>query len=156
MVRMSDGRARSSTAYDGAVPAAGSTAVRVLLVDDASDYRFLLREVIDREEEFEVVGEASDGPAAVEVASALEPDVVLLDVALPGMDGLEALPAIQAAAPEAAVVMLSAFGADRLAAEAVSLGARAYLEKGLRPRELVAGLREVLAGTHHTITGSSA
>lgn len=125
---------------------------RILLVDDASDYRFLLREVIHDGDEFEVVGEASDGPTAVDAALALQPDVVLLDVALPGMDGLEALPAILAVAPDAAVVMLSAFGAERLAAEARSHGARGYLEKGLRPRELVAGLRDVLREAEHPLT----
>ncbi len=109
---------------------------RVLVVDDAEDLRMLLRLRIDRLEGFEVVGEAGDGVAAVEQARALQPDLVLLDLAMPRMDGLEALPLIREAVPGVRVVVLSGFNQGTMADEARAAGADHYVVKGGSLREL--------------------
>nr|MDQ3756803.1 response regulator [Actinomycetota bacterium] len=118
---------------------------RVLLADDTADIRALLRIVLSRyDDEFEVVAEASDGSEAIAMAKAHDPDLVVLDLAMPVMDGLEAIPEVRAAAPDCKIVVLSGFNADQMAAEAIDVGADAYLEKGTPPRRLVDELRRVL------------
>ena len=124
---------------------AGDQVVRILLVDDVVDLRLLLRIVLSHSGDLEVVGEAGDGSDAVAQAAALQPDLVLLDIAMPVMDGLSALPRIREAAPSAKVVMLSAFQERALGAESLRLGAAGYLEKGLAPDKLVAELRRILS-----------
>lgn len=119
---------------------------RALLVDDMVPLRQLIRLTLERSGQFEVVGEAGNGREGVEVAESLQPDLVLLDVSMPVMDGLEALPRIRDVAPNATVVMLSGFSERRLGAEAAEGGASAYLEKGLAPDVLVERLLEVLGG----------
>jgi signal transduction histidine kinase len=123
----------------GVVPA------RVLLADDTADIRALLRIVLSRyDDEFEVVAEAADGSEAVAMAKAHDPDLVVLDLAMPVMDGLEAIPEVRAVAPDCKIVVLSGFNANQMAAEALDVGADAYLEKGTPPRRLVDELRRVL------------
>jgi DNA-binding NarL/FixJ family response regulator len=124
---------------------ATSPRVRVLLVDDVAELRFLLRLNLELNGRFEVIGEAGDGVEAERLAERHQPDLVLLDVSMPLQDGLETLPLVRAAAPKAKVAMLSGFEARRLAPMAFSLGAVAYLEKGLPPERLVDELLEVLA-----------
>lgn len=104
--------------------------IRVLLADDSIEFRGLLRVLLSRDPRFEIIGEADNGLEAVELTRELRPDVVLLDVAMPKMDGLQALPGIREAFPGAKVVMLSAFSATEMAPKASSRGANAYLEKG--------------------------
>ncbi|HZQ78292.1 MAG TPA: hybrid sensor histidine kinase/response regulator [Acidimicrobiia bacterium] len=118
----------------------------VLIVDDTRDIRWLLRLAIDREGTFEVAAEAGDGRAAVVLAQQLQPDAVLLDLAMPVMDGLEALPLIRAVSPASRVVILSGFNARQLADEALALGADGYIEKGIAPGELIARLKEFCGG----------
>lgn len=117
---------------------------RVLLVDDMVPLRQLIRLTLERSGHFEVVGEAGDGSEGIDAATSLQPDIVLLDVSMPVMDGLEALPKIVASAPETTVVMLSGFSETRLGGEAAAGGAAAYLEKGLPPDALVQRLLEIL------------
>ena len=119
---------------------------RVVLVDDMVELRAMIRLTLERSGHFEVVGEAGDGREALAVVTELRPDLVLLDVAMPVMDGLESLPHLRAEVPEATVIMLSGFSELRLGAEAAALGAAAYLEKGLSPAALVARVLEVLEG----------
>lgn len=114
--------------------------IRVLLADDAATVRLLLRRTLESARVFEVVGEAADGGEAVALAEALQPDMVLLDMAMPVMGGLEAIPRIRRCAPEARVVVLSGFAPDQMGERAIEVGATAYLEKQQRPDELVAGL----------------
>ena len=104
--------------------------IRVLLVDDSVEFRGLLRILLGRDPRFEIVAEAGDGVAAVEMTKEHRPDVVLLDVAMPKMDGLQALPAIREVSPSTKVLMLSAFSATEMAELAYNRGADAYLEKG--------------------------
>ena len=110
------------------------------------ELRALIRLTLERSEHFVVVGNAGNGREAIDVVSATQPDIVLLDVSMPIMDGLEALPKLCATAPDAKVVILSGFSEARLGAEAAAAGAAAYLEKGLTPDVLVARLLHVVQG----------
>ena len=103
---------------------------RVLVVDDAEDLRMLLRARMETRNGLTVVGEAADGLAAVELASELQPDLVMLDLAMPRMDGLEALPLIRAAVPGVRVIVLSGFNQSSLAEKALEAGADQYVVKG--------------------------
>jgi PAS domain S-box-containing protein len=117
----------------------------VLVVDDAEDLRMLLRMRMESYKGLTVVGEAADGVAAVEMASELQPDLVLLDLAMPRMDGLEALPLIRAAVPGVRVIVLSGFNQSTLAQKALEAGADHYVVKGgsmSRLLELVDSLLE--------------
>jgi DNA-binding NarL/FixJ family response regulator len=111
---------------------------RVLIVDDAEDLRDLLRFGLERSAHLEVVGEAVDGVDAVEQARALQPDLVFLDVAMPRMDGLQALPLIREAVPHVRVVVLSGFNEGTMAENARRAGADHYVVKGGPLQELVA------------------
>lgn len=114
----------------------------LLIVDDTPDIRMLLRLVFESEGGFDVLAEAADGAAAIELARIHQPDVVLLDLAMPVMDGLEALPRLRRAAPRAAIIVLSGFSRSAIVDEAISLGADAYVQKGAGPGTIV---NEVLA-----------
>lgn len=134
-------------------------AARVLLADDTPDIRALLRLVLSRQDDFEVVAEAGDGSEAIELARTHHPDVVLLDLAMPVMDGLEAIPGVRAAAPDCKIVVLSGFSADRMSDEALRAGADAYIEKGTSPLKLVSELRRICGfretTSHHPIAVSA-
>lgn len=114
------------------------TARRVLLVDDAEDLRLLLRFRMEREAGLEVVGEAEDGIVAVEQARLLQPDLVILDIAMPRMDGLEALPLIREAVEGVKVIVLSGFNDGTMAQAARTAGADRYVVKGTPLTELIA------------------
>jgi signal transduction histidine kinase len=120
-----------------------TAAVRVVLADDTEDIRMLTRTVLDLDGGFEVVGEASTGVEALDLVRELVPDVVVLDLAMPEMDGLQALPAIRELSPATQVVVLSGFERQALGAEAFALGAAEYVYKGQPLTELVAVLRDV-------------
>jgi DNA-binding NarL/FixJ family response regulator len=103
--------------------------IRVLVCDDVEAFRALMRYTLPEDPAIEVVGEAADGFAAIECAAALQPDVVLLDLTMPRLDGIDAIPAVLERAPNTRVVALSGWGADRMAEAALANGAVAYLEK---------------------------
>lgn len=115
--------------------------IRLLLCDDAVQLRKLYRMVFEAEPDFVVVGEAGDGLEGVSAARMLKPDVVLLDIAMPVMDGLEAIPGIRSAAPDATIVMCTAMIDDRVRRRALELGATEFIEKGHDPRALVDQVR---------------
>jgi signal transduction histidine kinase len=117
--------------------------VSVVIADDTPDIRRLLRALFEQERDILVVGEAADGQQAVEVVRSTHPDAVLLDLAMPRMDGLEALPGILEASPASKVVVLSGFAASAMAQQALSRGAHAYLPKGTSGAAIAAKLREV-------------
>jgi DNA-binding NarL/FixJ family response regulator len=121
------------------------TGARVLLCDDCEPVRELVRLVLEVEG-IQVVGEAGDGGAAIEEAGRCQPDVVLLDLSMPAMDGLEALPEIRRVAPQARVVVLSGFDNPLIVERALELGAVRYVEKGGRPEEIVAAVEEAAGG----------
>ena len=122
-----------------------SERVRVLVVDDTEDIRHLLKVVLDLDGRFDIVAEAGDGAAGVEACRAHHPDLVLLDLAMPVMDGLQALTEIRRIwpTPPPRVVVLSGFVAELAARRALDLGADAYLEKGNSFAGLVPLLSEV-------------
>ena len=105
---------------------------RVLLCDDEPNYRFLLRAVLEPEGA-EIVGEAGDGKACLDALEDVEPDLILLDVRMPGMDGMQALPEIHARVPEARIVMLSSADPADLEERSLALGATAFVRK---PRDI--------------------
>lgn len=119
--------------------------IRVLVADDTDDIRRLLKIVLELDGRFEVVAEAGDGAAAVEACSAYRPEVVLLDLAMPVMDGLQALGELRRIwpTPPPRVVVLSGFVAELAAQRALDLGADAYLEKGDSFAGLVPLLSEI-------------
>ncbi|MDQ4142907.1 MAG: response regulator transcription factor [Actinomycetota bacterium] len=104
--------------------------IRVVLVDDTTEIRRLLRMTLEMDGRFDVVDEAGDGAAAVKLVGERQPDAVVLDLAMPVMDGLQAIPEIREQAPGAKIVVLSGFDADQMSEEALSRGADAYVEKG--------------------------
>lgn len=119
--------------------------IRIVLVDDACDLRRLVGSALEMTGAFDVVGEAGNGREGVDVAAREQPDLVLLDLSMPEMDGLEALPLIRQASPESVVVVFSGFDEIHLGDEARSLGAAAYVEKGVPLNVLAGRLREVYA-----------
>ncbi len=116
----------------------------VLIADDEPDLRLMLRLVLKRDGRFQVCGEAEDGSAAVALASSLQPDVVLLDLMMPVLDGWRALSRLQTVAPRAMVVVLSALDASSHAEETFAQGAFAFLEKQLRPDRIPTELEQLL------------
>jgi CheY-like chemotaxis protein len=118
---------------------------RVLVADDVADERYLVRRALERTGAFEVVAEADNGAAAVELAAATQPAVALLDLAMPDMDGLQAIVRIREVSPATIVVVLSSFGRQRMEPTSLDAGAAAYLEKGLDPEHLADGLLSIIA-----------
>lgn len=102
----------------------------VLICDDLDAIRDLLRSMIDDEPTLHVVGEAADGKAAIGAAGRLQPDVILLDLAMPVMTGMEALPELRRIVPAAAIIVLSGFASTVASEELRALGADGYIEKG--------------------------
>ncbi|HUP84667.1 MAG TPA: response regulator transcription factor [Acidimicrobiales bacterium] len=114
-----------------------SGSVCVLIVDDQAPFRGAARAVVGATKEFSVVGEAESGEEAVELVASLEPDLVLMDINMGGIDGIEATRQIRAANPETMVVLVSTYAATDLAADARTCGAAAYVHKEeLAPRVL--------------------
>ncbi|MDT0165224.1 response regulator transcription factor [Actinotalea sp. AC32] len=120
--------------------------VRVLLVDDQALLRMGFALVLDAEDDLEVVGEAGDGATAVTQVAALRPDVVLMDVRMPGMNGIEATRRVVEAHPGTRVLILTTFDLDEYAFAALRAGASGFLLKDARPAELVAAIRAVASG----------
>ena len=116
---------------------------RVLIVDDAANLRELLTILLEVEDDFEVVGTAADGQQAIAAAESLQPDLVLLALATPVMDGLEALPRLRICVPDARIVIFSGFEHQALAEQALQAGADAYIEKGTSVTQLVTELRQL-------------
>ena len=113
------------------------TAVPVLIVDDQAPFRGAARAVVGATKEFRIVGEAETGEEAVDLASELHPALVLMDINMPGIDGIEATRQITAADPDVLVILVSTYAAADLAADARSCGAGAYVHKEeLAPRVL--------------------
>jgi DNA-binding NarL/FixJ family response regulator len=132
-------------ARDAAAALAGSAAatpVRVVLVDDTPSLRMLTRLLLDGTG-FEVIGEAGDGLAGVNLVKQLQPDLVLLDLAMPVMDGLEALPLMRAAVPTLRVVIISGFDRRAMESQVLDAGADGYLQKGTPPDVLIEHLHRL-------------
>ncbi|MFJ6725337.1 response regulator [Streptomyces sp. NPDC091281] len=118
----------------------------VLIVDDHDLQRFGFRVLLESVPDTDVVGEAAHGAEAVRKAAELRPDVVLMDVRMPGMDGIEATRRIVASGGRSRVLVLTTFDLDEYAHSALRAGASGFLLKDARPAELLAGIRAVAAG----------
>lgn len=125
---------------------ADSTPVKVLLVDDQSLIRMGFRMVLESVDDIEVVGEAADGDTGMKMVKALKPDVVLMDVRMPNMNGIEATAEIVAAYPDVKVLILTTFDLDEYAFGALRAGASGFLLKDAKPEELIAAIRNVAHG----------
>jgi DNA-binding NarL/FixJ family response regulator len=120
--------------------------IKVLLVDDHQMFRSGLRALLVREAEMEVVGEASDGRAAVELVATLQPDVVVMDVRMPDLNGIEAARQAMGAKADLKIIALSAEGNERAMAEMLRAGAVGYVVKEAAYEELVLAIRTVVKG----------
>jgi DNA-binding NarL/FixJ family response regulator len=120
--------------------------IRVLLVDDDPLVRAGLRLMLRSAPDIDVVGEAGDGAAAITAAADLAPDVILMDIRMPGTDGVTATAAITKAAAAPRVVALTTFDADDLVRQAITAGAVGYLVKDTPPAEIISAVRAVAAG----------
>lgn len=120
--------------------------IRVLIVDDHPMMRDGLRSTIELEKDMCVVGEAVDGAQAIELFAALKPDVTLLDLQMPNVDGLQALTAIRKSTPDASVVVFTIYPGDARATYALTLGATSYLLKSATRQEIVDTIREASVG----------
>jgi DNA-binding NarL/FixJ family response regulator len=122
------------------------TGISVLLVDDQSLLRMGFRLVLEAEDDITVIGEASDGAAGISMTHSLRPDVVLMDVRMPGVNGIEATAAIVAEQPDTKVIILTTFDLDEYAFAGLRAGASGFLLKDTEPAELVGAIRTVASG----------
>jgi len=122
--------------------------IRILIVDDQALVRGGFRVLLDAADDLEVIGEAEDGAQAVEMAAELEPDVILMDIRMPKVDGLEATRQIlsEAKAPGPRILVLTTFDADEYVYDALRSGASGFLLKDTEPDQLVSAVRVVAAG----------
>jgi len=124
-------------------------AYSVLLVDDHKIMREGIRSILERSSDFRVVGEAESGPDAVQIARKIHPDVVLMDIGLPGMNGIEATTEILRHCPSSKVVILSMYDDEQAVVAAIRSGARAFLLKKASSGDLLDALRTVAKGGFH-------
>ena len=129
--------------------------IRVVVADDQVLFRVGLVELLARDPRIEVVGQAGDGLQAVQAVVALDPDVVLMDVRMPGIDGVEATRRVKAARPETQVLILTAFETDRHVLQALQAGANAYVLKDSEPATVLSSIVAVHSG-QRVVTGNAA
>ena len=122
----------------------GAAAAGVLICDDNEAVRALVGLIVDGALGLTVVGEATDGNEAIVEATRLQPDVIILDLAMPNLSGLEAIPALRRIAPAAQIIVFSGFASASVAAQVLALGAVSYLEKGANPDMIVATIEQAL------------
>lgn len=119
----------------------------ILICDDHAEMRGMLRAVVEVIPRMQVVGEAADGEVAIREASRLQPDVILLDLAMPVLSGFAALPRLRQTAPASKIVVFAGFSTATVAEEVLALGADSYVQKGTDVDTLVAVIEHVVAGT---------
>jgi two-component system nitrate/nitrite response regulator NarL len=122
--------------------------ISVVLCDDVAAMRSILHDVLAEDSSISIVGEAENGRDCVQLLSRLEPDIVLLDLSMPDMGGLEAIPLIVKNSPRTGIIVFSGFGGKRMGDAAIGLGADRYVEKGAALHELAAAVVEVAASRH--------
>jgi two-component system chemotaxis response regulator CheY len=117
--------------------------IDVLIVDDLTFIKMVLKDLVEKAG-FRVVGEASDGEEALRLFAEKRPDIVLLDITMPKMDGLTALRKILETDPEAKVIMCSALGQQRLILQAIQMGAKDFIVKPFRPERVIGAIKKIL------------
>jgi len=122
--------------------------IGLMLVDDHPLFRQGLRRVLEAEKDMEVIIEVADGIEALRIAKQLSPEVVIMDINLPGMNGLQVTRELKAVMPDMAVIMLTAYHDDEQIFHAVRAGAAAYFPKDVTPRRLVEAIRQVVQGNY--------
>ena len=120
--------------------------IRILLVDDHVAVRQAVRVMLEAERDMAIVGEAGDGAEAIRLAARLLPDIVIIDLAMPGVPGLAAIPELRRAAPRAAILVFTMHKSAAYVYEAMRAGARGYVLKSATKEDLVGGIRAVHAG----------
>lgn len=120
--------------------------IRILIADDHAVFRQGTRKLLEQEPDMEVVAEAGDGEEAARLAGEVNPDVTIIDVAMPNVDGIEATRRIKSASPDMAVLVLSAYDDDEFIFGLMEAGAAGYLLKSIHSRELIAAIRAVREG----------
>ena len=120
---------------------------RVLIVDDAAFMRTMIADILQREGEFEVVGQASTGTEALERYRELRPTLVTMDIVMPGMDGIEATRAIIKEDPDARIVMCSALGQEARVIESIAAGAKDFIVKPFTAEKVIRVMQNVLAAS---------
>ncbi len=120
--------------------------IRVLIVDDQALIRAGFRMILDAQPDLEVVGEAADGSAAIDAVRTLRPDVVLMDIRMPGVDGIEATRRLTEAGMTSKIVILTTYDLDEYVFDALAAGASGFLLKHVPPEELVRGVRVAASG----------
>jgi len=120
--------------------------IRVLIVDDQALVRAGFRMILEAQPDLEVVGEAGDGSTAIDAARTLRPDVVLMDIRMPGVDGIEATRRLTEAGVPGKIVILTTYDLDEYVFDALAAGASGFLLKAARPEDLVQAIRVVAAG----------
>ncbi len=129
-------------------------ALRIMIVDDHPVFRQGVRDVLDTESDFEVVGEAADGQEALDLARKLNPDVVLMDINLPTMNGLQVTRQIKGEQDEVKVIMLTGYDNEEQVFHAIRAGASAYCPKDIQPDRLVSTIQTAMDG-HYVVEGKT-
>ena len=127
--------------------------IRILLVDDNEPFRQFVASTLRNHQNLNLIGEAGDGLEAVQRAEALQPDLILLDIGLPGLNGIEAARRVRELAPEAKIIFLTQESSDDVVHEALSLGAWGYVVKVQAGRELLVAVNMVMQGQRFVSSG---
>ncbi|MGI8856743.1 MAG: response regulator [Thermomicrobiales bacterium] len=138
------------TSIWASAPTTTAKTIRIVLVDDAGAVRRALRLTLSVEPDLSVVGEAADGARAVQLARDLHPDIILMDLELPGINGLDAAQQIKAAGERGAIIMLTAFGGEQIRGAAARAGIALFLEKGDDLADLAETIRTLHDRTNRT------
>ncbi len=123
--------------------------ITIVVADDHQVMRQGLCALLKMQPDFQVVGEADDGEAAIKLVERFHPDVLVLDMVMPGINGIEATRRVRLLSPSCAIVILSMYGAEGYVREAIQAGAKGYVLKKDSADELASAIREVLAGRHY-------
>ncbi len=123
--------------------------IKVLLADDHSIVREGLRRIIEESEDIEVIAEADDGRAAIQLAQEKQPDIAVVDISMPGLDGLEVVSQLKVYRPELPIIILTMHEEEQYVVRAIEAGAMGYVTKRSAPEQLVKAIRQVMGGTRY-------